>query len=259
MEILQKVKNNMNLIICIHGILGGKKGKNGKGGLYSPKELYNHLADKVISPNKSLYDKIYIVIHSWSKDEEKHILKSFNPNVHVIERNENRRGSKRPNSKRHVSKLDSLFKSINLCSKLDINNNDIIFHTRFDNYYKKPLIINPEHIEQNKTIYFPGDNPDWKDIDKETRVCDNYFIGNAKHLINHLTDDIFNMYINWINEGKKGNPKIRGYGKGRIDNHTILMNIFKDTWTIVKSKEYISKKDILIHREEAIRRKKNKK
>jgi len=228
----------MNLIITIHGILGGKSGKNGAGGLYQSRDLYKHLYDNIISPNKSLYNKINIVIHSWSKEYEQDIISHFNPDSYIIE--------SPLYSKRHISKLYSMFKSVSLCNKLDINSSDVIFHTRFDNYYKKPLIINPKDIEQNNTIYFPGDDLGWNNNDKQTRVCDNYFISNAKHLINYLTNNLFETYSNWIDEGT--NINVRAGGTGRIDNHTIIRNIFKDKWTIVKSDEYISKRDITIHR-----------
>lgn len=228
----------MNLIINIHGILGGKSGKDGSGDLYQPQELYKHLYDNVISPNESLYSKINIVIHSWSKQYEQDIVSHFNPDVYEIESPQY--------TKRHMSKLCSLFKSINLCSELDISSSDVIFHTRFDNYYKKPLIINPKDIQQNNTIYFPGDDPGWGHEDYENRVCDNYFIGNAKHLINYLTDSIFETYSNWIDVGT--NPNVRVFGTGRVDNHTILRNIFKDEWTIIKSDDYISRRDISIQR-----------
>ena len=33
----------MNLFICLHGIVGGKKGKNGKGGTWDPKTLYENI------------------------------------------------------------------------------------------------------------------------------------------------------------------------------------------------------------------------
>ncbi len=53
----------MNLVICLHGIIGGSKGKNGKGEPWDPKVLYEHIYYNVVEPNKLYYDKINFIIH----------------------------------------------------------------------------------------------------------------------------------------------------------------------------------------------------
>ena len=47
----------MNLYICIHGILGGTRGKNGKGETISPSVLYEHLYEQIIEPNEHYFGK----------------------------------------------------------------------------------------------------------------------------------------------------------------------------------------------------------
>ena len=59
----------MKLKICFHGILGGRKGKDGKGGMWNPKELYDHFNERVIIPNQDSFD-IEISIHSWNENEK---------------------------------------------------------------------------------------------------------------------------------------------------------------------------------------------
>ena len=116
----------MNLFICLHGIVGGKKGKNGKGGPWDPKTLYEHIYENVIEPNKIYYDNINFLIHSWSIKQKKEILDYYNPVKYCIEKSETK--------DRRRSKLLSLYKSIQLCN--DLTNNDVILHTRFDNFYR---------------------------------------------------------------------------------------------------------------------------
>ena len=169
----------MNLVICLHGIIGGDKGKNGAGKPWDPKTLYKHIYHNVVEPNKIFYNKINFIIHSWSVDQSEKILEYYNPIKHCIE--------KTPFKKcRRRSKLLSLYKSIQLCN--DLSDEDIILHTRFDNRYNKPLILNPLCIKKEE-VYVADDDPKW-DIDPkkhEGRVCDNFFFGYGKQFFNNFS------------------------------------------------------------------------
>ena len=59
----------MNLYICIHGILGGTRGKNGKGETINPSVLYEHLYEQIIEPNEHYFGETNVVIHSWSEKQ----------------------------------------------------------------------------------------------------------------------------------------------------------------------------------------------
>ena len=76
----------MNLYICIHGILGGTRGKNGKGETISPSVLYEHLYEQIIEPNEYYFDETNIVIHSWSEKQKNKIIDVYQPKNFIIEK-----------------------------------------------------------------------------------------------------------------------------------------------------------------------------
>ena len=129
----------MNLVICLHGIIGGNKGKNGAGSPWDPKTLYKHIYHNVVEPNKIFYDKINFIIHSWSVDQSEKILECYNPIKHCIE--------KTPFKKcRRRSKLLSLHKSIQLCNDLS----DEELHKYLDKEMKKIMTMGDS--DQNNNI-----------------------------------------------------------------------------------------------------------
>ena len=222
----------MNLFICLHGIVGGKKGKNGEGGPWDPKTLYKHTCENIIEPNKIYYDNINFLIHSWSIGQKKEILNYYNPIKYCIEE---------PKIQdRRRSKLLSLYKSIQLCN--DLTEDDIILHARFDNFYKKPLILNPSNIKK-KEVYIASDDPNW-DLNPQKhkgRICDYFFFGYGKQFFNNINSEKYLKIDNYI---KEGNIKVCRYNqKGNIDNHTILRLVLED-FNIIKLKEYKSKINI---------------
>ena len=73
----------MKLKICFHGILGGRKGKDGKGGMWNPKELYDHFNERVIIPNQDSFD-IEISIHSWNENEKNENIRTSNSRNGII-------------------------------------------------------------------------------------------------------------------------------------------------------------------------------
>ena len=64
------MENKKKLKICIHGIVGGRDGKDGLGGNLSVPRLYDHFKEKVIDPNSKNYN-VEIFIHTWSCEETK--------------------------------------------------------------------------------------------------------------------------------------------------------------------------------------------
>ena len=227
----------MNLFICLHGIVGGKKGKNGKGGPWDPKTLYEHIYENVIEPNKIYYDNINFLIHSWSIKQKKEILDYYNPVKYCIEKSETK--------DRRRSKLLSLYKSIQLCN--DLTNNDIILHTRFDNFYKKHLILDPSNIKRKK-VYIASDDPAWDSNPKKHkgRICDYFFFGYGKQFFNSINSEKYIQVDDYI---EKSDIKVCRYNqKGNIDNHTILRVVLED-FDIIKLKEYKSKININTFRE----------
>ena len=235
----------MNLVICLHGIMGGNKGKNGAGEVWDPKVLYEHIFHNVVEPNKEYYNKINFIIHSWSIGQKEKILEYYNPIKYCIE--------KSPLKNRRRSKLFSLYKSIQLCDNL--SDEDVMLHVRFDNFYNKPLILNPLHIKR-KEVYIADDDPRWdKDPKKHKgRICDNFFFGYGKQFFNNFNFEKYEKIDNFI--VKKDPSVVKPWTSRKkepvrqLDNHVILSLILKD-FNIIKLDEgrYKSKVDIQIFRE----------
>jgi hypothetical protein len=253
MEILTKIKPQPNLFVCIHGIIGGSKGKNGKGKSHNVELLYNHINNYVITPNSKYYNNIVFIIHSWSKSHSKEIIKYFKPINYLFQTS--------PYKERRLSKLTSLFQSINLLGYLQ--ENDVIFHTRFDNYYNKSIILDPSTMDNNN-VYVAGDDPGWvspkkshyKDLSEEKiqeirskRVCDNFFFGKGISLKNIFNQSFYDKIINLIKHKDESviNPLQQVHGDKVLDNHAILNTIFKNL-NIIKLNNFQSKVDIDIFR-----------
>ena len=75
----------MNLIVCIHGIVGGKAGKDGTGGNLPLDMMYEHFKNRIIDSNKGDFKSIKTFIHSWSVEEKEKILSLYNPDDSFIE------------------------------------------------------------------------------------------------------------------------------------------------------------------------------
>tara|TARA_R110002050_G_scaffold201589_1_gene336774 strand:+ start:5257 stop:5967 length:711 start_codon:yes stop_codon:yes gene_type:complete len=234
----------MNLVICLHGIIGGSKGKNGKGEPWDPKVLYEHIYYNVVEPNKLYYDKINFIIHSWSTKQKEKILEHYNPIKYCIEKSSLKC--------RRRSKLLSLYKSIQLCD-MQLSDEDVMLHTRFDNFYNKPLILDPLHIKKEEA-YIADDPPKWDSNPEkyEGRVCDNFFFGYGKQFFNNFNSKKYEEIDNFIVER---NPKVLKSwwlkkNKSITDNHMVLSLVLKD-FNIIKLDRgrYKSKVDIQIFRE----------
>ena len=209
----------MKLKICFHGILGGRKGKDGKGGMWNPKELYDHFNERVIIPNQDSFD-IEISIHSWNENEKNEIIELYQPKNSIFEKQIN---FKQGEKNRRFSKLTSMFKSLDLIR--ESSDKDLIFSTRFDSWYRKPLVFDEfkEFIEGGKGC-FVGDPPVWKKHKVDKRLQDFFFFSKGKQIFKYITHSQLENFLSLMKED--GNEKCYLPNGGRLDNHTIIRSIF---------------------------------
>tara|TARA_B100001123_G_scaffold437566_1_gene570046 strand:- start:32552 stop:33319 length:768 start_codon:yes stop_codon:yes gene_type:complete len=241
----------MRLAVCIHGIVGGKKGKDNAGGALDIHELFSHFRDNVIAANEGDFEKIDVFIHSWSVDQKDSILSLYDPTSHVIENQIVFEGVSQEDQRR-FSKFYSLYKSINMCEKYC--NDDIILSCRFDMFYNKQLKINDIIAEnsQKARVYFPGDNPEWNTLyDDSKRLADDFIIGKKGDIFDFFSNDAKkNLDNRMLNRAPSVlNPRPHRNG---LDNHHIVFSIFQENIKqieIVRLSEYTSRVDLIPFRE----------
>tara|TARA_A100001015_G_scaffold310476_1_gene411935 strand:- start:2685 stop:3419 length:735 start_codon:yes stop_codon:yes gene_type:complete len=211
----------MNLIICLHGILGGTKGKNGKGDTLQPKLLYEHISEQIIETNKDYFNKIDIVIHSWSHKQKDKILEEYKPtNYEIVEQKE----FTKTGDNRKFSKLYSLFESIKLIEQ--VTDDDIIFSTRFDNFYKEKIVFEDinRYLIMNKVL-FPGDPHNWS-VYNDRRLQDLFFIAKYQVLKNVFTEKNYKNVTSLMKN--KDSSCFCDNGGRQLDNHSIIRTVFED-------------------------------
>ena len=226
----------MNLKIVLSGILGGKSGKDGQGGFYSAKTTYNELLEGVIKPNKKYFDEIDIILHCWNTDQEGDILHHYEPTSYKIEKQ--KKFEVEQESKRRASKLYSMFESFKLLEETQPNPSDVVLMTRFDLNYMTNLQLQRYQpmINKNK-VCFPGT------INETTRLNDLLYFSNYKTLESKLTDEMYNDIYQCIRHKNERVMYINSKGAKRIDNHTIIAEIFKDC-SVVSLSSYKAESDV---------------
>lgn len=217
-----------NLKVCIHGMIGGTSGKNGRGSVLNVESLYQHFFQRIIEPNLQNYN-VQVFIHSWSIEEKQRIVKSFKPENAIFE-----------NPKFNVkqrSKLYSLFKSIQMCKSQKDTSEDVILSCRFDMFYRKNVNvkdwisdINEYDSENRNAIVAPGDDPSWNGRPLNSlRVQDQFFAGYADTIIPHFSLENYTRVDNNINAKsiliRSPDPNPAGR---KMDNHRVFRNIFEN-------------------------------
>lgn len=240
----------MNLAICIHGLVGGKTGKDGQGGNLPVDSLYDHVIERIVKPNSKAFAKINFFIHSWSVEEEEQILQLYKPVDHVIEPRLPFPGAKK--EARRFSKLTSLQKSIQLCDK-HTSPEDIILSIRFDAYYKKDLKVSTPKNATLTSVCFPGDPPSWGHSAHRNRLCDFFFFGKKAHIIKFFSEGPSSPCARIFDRMRAKDKKLC-YAH-HLDNHRIIRALFVDYLTqnptdIVKLNNFSSQCEVSIYRDQ---------
>lgn len=214
-----------NLRICLHGIIGGRSGKNGAGGALSIEKLKEHFYERVVKPNQKNFN-VSVYIHSWSHEHKDEINTLYKADRTTIEA---------PKFQvKQRSKLYSLKESI-LMTKTDVIEGDLILSCRFDMFYKKDLDVKLLYEETNtkdkvNTILVPGDDLTWKGQSLcSIRVQDQFFVGSAKTLYPFFEKSNYERVDSNIKNKDYliKSPANREHGR-KMDNHRVFRNIFEN-------------------------------
>tara|TARA_A100001515_G_scaffold105683_1_gene86451 strand:+ start:2339 stop:3037 length:699 start_codon:yes stop_codon:yes gene_type:complete len=226
----------MNLKIVLSGILGGKSGKDGQGGFYKAETTYNELLEGVIKPNKKYFDEIDIVLHCWNTEQEADILHHYKPTSYKIEKQ--KKFGVEQASKRRASKLYSMFESFELLKETEPNPRDVVLMTRFDLSYITSLQFEKYQPKINKNkVCFPGTT------NESIRLNDLLYFSNYKTLESTLTDEMYDDIYNCMRHKNERVMYINSKGVKRMDNHTIIAEIFKDC-SVVSLSDYLAQSDV---------------
>jgi len=134
----------MKIALCLHGLTGGSKGKDGQGApldLETPFDSFqNHLLNK---------NDIDVFIHSWSTDQEKDLNQLYNPKLSTFESQINFD----PEHRKHIikSRWYSAKKSIELKSTYETQHSikyDIVMLCRLDLIWFNDIMFN-DYIPYN--------------------------------------------------------------------------------------------------------------
>jgi len=71
----------MKTALCLFGIVGGKQGKDGKGGNVDYLIAYNHYKKHILSKND-----VDVFIHTWSCDLKKELKETYQPKKSIFEK-----------------------------------------------------------------------------------------------------------------------------------------------------------------------------
>ncbi len=80
---MKSLKRNgeARVALCLFGIVGGKKGKGGKGGNIDYKTVYEHYRKHILNKNN-----VDVFIHSWSTGLEKELKKIYKPKKSIFQK-----------------------------------------------------------------------------------------------------------------------------------------------------------------------------
>lgn len=155
----------MKVALCLHGLVGSTRGKNGdlKGG-------FNEVLDYSFEHNKKfiLGDNVDVFIHSWSTELKKDIIFKYKPKLYLIEPQINFEVPSYINADKkrafnHLSRWYSYKKSVELKAKYEYEHNmeyDFVLVQRFDlcwnlsidfsNMSKEKLYVGKSSLDTNK-------------------------------------------------------------------------------------------------------------
>ena len=131
-----------------------------------------------------------------------------------------------------------MFESFKLLKETEPNPSDAVLMTRFDLSYMTNLQLQRYQpmINKNK-VCFPGT------INKTTRLNDLLYFSNYKTLESKLTDQMYTDIYQCIRHKNERVMYINSKGAKRIDNHTIIREIFKDC-SVVSLSSYKAESDV---------------
>jgi len=71
----------MKVALCLYGLVGGKVGKDGKGGNVDYRIAYEHYKKHILDNNN-----VDVFIHSWSIDMEKPLIEIYKPQKYIFQK-----------------------------------------------------------------------------------------------------------------------------------------------------------------------------
>jgi len=110
----------MKIALCLYGLVGGKVGKDGKGGDLDYQIAYDHYKKHILDKND-----VDIFIHSWSTDYEDQLVKIYNPKKSIFQKQKRFTWiDRRDNDQKHrsFSRWYSSKYTIDLKKKYEIEN-----------------------------------------------------------------------------------------------------------------------------------------
>jgi len=118
----------MRVAFLLHGIVGGVRGKGGKGNLVDYRFCRDRFFENIIEPTNA-----DVFIHSWSVDQKDELIEIYSPKKVVFEKQKIFHAKKKLH--RMYSRFYSTQKAMNLKSAYEKENNfkyDFVMITRFD-------------------------------------------------------------------------------------------------------------------------------
>ncbi len=235
----------MKIALCLFGILGGKDGQDGKGGLIHPFHGYRFYKEYFIERYKP-----DIFIHSWSKEAEEEILKIYEPTKFIIEEQEDfsnvKLSSYNISNNFYILKQDYKYKPICETQKdntfpylnqlsqrshsrwksskevlelkrlYEDENNfkyDFVLLTRFDLWFRKMFDL--ENLDRNMFYVSPRTNNAVKRHDYDWAVEDLWFLGNSIDM-NHFALLYDSIYDYCIRPPYAAREHINNFAKDRL-------------------------------------------
>jgi len=183
----------MRIAICFMGIVGGKTGQAGQGGLLDPSISYNSIKKNIIDKNPE--DEIDFFIHTWSVEKEEQLKELYKPKKIWVEVDKygddvlegfGNPGKKRPDVRwRSWRRWNSNYKTIELKKKYEDEHGfkyDCVMVSRLDLDYMVPLIF--KNYDLNN---FWVNSADWNGIGINSRMWgDIFFFSNSEMMDNFL-------------------------------------------------------------------------
>lgn len=130
----------MRIALCLFGIIGGTKGKNGKGDLVDYKLCYEYYLKNILN-----YNEVDVFIHTWSVDYLDDLISLYQPKLALGNNQEDYGFINTSSEHRVLSRWDSNARSLQLKRNYEDKHNfkyDAAMVARFDLMFLKPLIFN---------------------------------------------------------------------------------------------------------------------
>ena len=172
----------MKVALCLHGLVGGSKGKNGKGSTLDVKKLYQSLKSNLLNNND-----IDIFIHTWSLESQTNLELFYKPKLSLYQK---RVQFDIENEKNNIfSRFFSANKALELKNQYEKHTNiefDYVMLSRIDLLWFSPLLF---HQYDSRFFYASHWNHngcnklgpyDYTNLHTNSGFLDFFFFSNSK-------------------------------------------------------------------------------